>query len=329
MNKIRKSEDGTLSRNTIDNWKFLSREYELVKEKKHSKYKFVTDFYNSHNIKRQNFIKYYNRFKLSKDYGSFLPQKRGPKYKSRRTLFFIEDKVVLLRKRGLNRYEIYDDLKLELKDKTPKSSTIYNIFRRYNINKLNPKMKEQKRKIIKTRCGELGHIDCHYLPRNIINDDNRRYYLIALIDSCSRVVWSEAIRDIKAITVMFATLKMLNLFNRENKIRFKEILSDNGSEFGSGLLAKNKDTHPFERLLKEFGIKHRYTKPYRPQTNGKIERFWKTLNEDLLEDVVFDSFEHLEDELLQYCVYYNEARNHQAINDKPFNFAKKQNDNNG
>ena len=36
-----------------------------------------------------------------------------------------------------------------------------------------------------------------------------------------------------------------------------------------------------ERMLKELGIKHRYTRPYRPQTNGKIERFWRTLNEDL------------------------------------------------
>ena len=38
-------------------------------------------------------------------------------------------------------------------------------------------------------------------------------------------------------------------------------------------LQKNKDEHPFERLLIEMQIKHRYTKPYRPQTNGKIERF--------------------------------------------------------
>jgi hypothetical protein len=50
------------------------------------------------------------------------------------------------------------------------------------------------------------------------------------------------------------------------------MLSDNGSEFGSGKKANNKDTNPFEKLLTEMGIKHRYTRPYRPQTNGKIER---------------------------------------------------------
>ena len=38
--------------------------------------------------------------------------------------------------------------------------------------------------------------------------------------------------------------------------------------FGSGKQSNNKDTHPFERLLKELNIKH--TKPSHPQTNGKI-----------------------------------------------------------
>lgn len=64
------------------------------------------------------------------------------------------------------------------------------------------------------------------------------------------------------------------------------------------------------------GIKHRYTRPYRPQTNGKIERFWKTLNQDFLEDAVFDSLDHFKDELFQYLIYYNENRVHSALNGK-------------
>ena len=62
---------------------------------------------------------------------------------------------------------------------------------------------------------------------------------------------------------------------------FEMVITDNGAEFGSGKNAK--DEHPFERLLTEMEMKHVYTKPYRPQTNGKIERFWKTLKEDFLE----------------------------------------------
>ena len=71
-----------------------------------------------------------------------------------------------------------------------------------------------------------------------------------------------------------------------------------------------------ERMLKELGIKHRYTRPYRPQTNGKIERFWRTLNEDLLEGTTFESVSELKDELQQYLIYYNTQRPHQAMDGK-------------
>jgi transposase InsO family protein len=57
-------------------------------------------------------------------------------------------------------------------------------------------------------------------------------------------------------------------------------------------------------------------RPYRPQTNGKIERFWKTAKEELLEDMVFDTLEHLKDELMQYMIYYNHQRVHQGIDGK-------------
>ncbi|RYF22299.1 MAG: hypothetical protein EOO42_09025 [Flavobacteriales bacterium] len=45
-------------------------------------------------------------------------------------------------------------------------------------------------------------------------------------------------------------------------------------------------------------MKRRYSKPYRPQTNGKAKRFWRTLKEDLIEDTDFYSLEELHDELL-------------------------------
>ncbi len=76
---------------------------------------------------------------------------------------------------------------------------------------------------------------------------------------------------------MFASLKCLNnTQNDQYQLKFEEILSDNGPEFGPRI-NNNKNQHPFERMLIELGIKHRYTRPYRPQTNGKVERFWRTL----------------------------------------------------
>ena len=104
---------------------------------------------------------------------------------------------------------------------------------------------------------------------------------------------------------MFATLKSINLLKAEYGIKFKEIMTDNGSEFAS---KNNILEHPVERLFFELGVKHRYTKPYRPQTNGKIERFWRTLNDDLINETYFESIEHFKEELLKYIVYYNEIR---------------------
>jgi transposase InsO family protein len=102
---------------------------------------------------------------------------------------------------------------------------------------------------------------------------------------------------------------------------FEEVLSDNGSEFGNRLL-KQKDKHPFERLLIEMGVKHRYTKPYRPQTNGKIERFWRTIEEQFLEGTDFDSKEELKKELVQYLYYFNNLKPQKVLNGmKPMEMA--------
>jgi len=315
--------DKTLTINYVKKFRFLIKEYELVKQKKHSQFRFVGDFYRFHNTNRQTFLKYYNRFYLSGNDNDLLPRKRGPRWKTRRPLPYIEQKVKELRELGINRYEITQLLKPKLKRFTPSPSGVYNISKRYNLNKLTPKMKEEKRQIIKQKAGELAHIDCHYLAKDIVSGIKERLFLIAVIDDATRIVWIEIIPNIKSLTTMFSTMRILNYFQQTHKIRFKELLSDNGSEFG-GKNLKHPEDHPFERMLMEMDIKHRYTRPYRPQTNGKIERFWKTIETDLLEDMVFDSLEHLQNELEQYLYYYNHERPHQGINGiSPVKFLQK------
>ena len=93
-------------------------------------------------------------------------------------------------------------------------------------------MKQSKQRIIKTKAGELGHIDSHYLAKGSIARDSHRYYLVALMDTATRLTWVEVTEDITALTVMFASLKALNILTMEYDIRFQEILSDNGPEFG-------------------------------------------------------------------------------------------------
>lgn len=312
--------DLTLQRNFLEKYRFLITEYEQVKNKTHPLYKKAKDFYSAHSTCAKSFLKYYNRFKQSGEQLDLLPQKRGPRYKTRRPLAFIENKVIELRQKGNNRYEIYNILKPKLNNYTPSASGIYNIFKRNKLNRLTPPMQQEKRKIIKQRAGELGHVDCHHLSPSVIRGQHRKLFLVCVVDSCTRIAWAELVEDVKSLTVMFAVLKSLNILAEHYNIRFEEIITDNGPEFGVRTSSK-KEEHPFERLLIEMNIKHRYCRPYRPQTNGKAERLWRTLEEDLLQGTHFDSIEELKEELLQYMYYYNHERPHQGINgNTPVNF---------
>ena len=309
------SQDLTLARNYLEKYRFLIKEYEQVKNHTHPLYKKAMDFYKAHDTCAKSFLKYYNRYQQSGDKEDLLPQKRGPRYKTRSPLPYIENQVIELREKGNNKYEIVNILKPKLGKFTPSLSGVYNIFKRNKINRLTPIIKKNYQKIIKERMGQLGHIDCHYLSKSVIKGQSKKLYLVCIIDDYSRIAWAELVEDITSLTVMFATLKCLNILSDHYQLQFEEILSDNGSEFGIKS-SKRKEQHPFERMLMELGIKHRYTRPYRPQTNGKIERFWRTLEDDLLRDTHFDSLDELKEELLQYLYYYNHQRPHQGIDGK-------------
>lgn len=315
------SKDETLKRNYIQKYQFLVSEYEQVKAGNHPLYSTVGAFYEAHGTCRQTFLKYYGRYVQTKDPQSFMPGKRGPKYKTRRTPEEIEQQVLQLREKGCNRFEISDILRPKLAACTPAPSTNYAICKRYGVNRRTPLMQEEKRRIMKEKIGELAHIDCYHLSKDTIAGDPNKYYLVCVIDACSRLAWVEVTSDIKALSVMFATLHCLNYLTLYYEVRFAEVLTDNGPEFGPAT-SRIKDQHPFERLLSEMGIKHRYIRPYRPQTNGKVERFWRTLNEELIQGTFFESIQHFKKELLDYLVYYNQIRPHQALNGKnPKNFS--------
>ena len=312
----RNDKDDTLKRNYIQKYQYLIKDYEQVKRKEHPLFRTAKAFYRAHGTCAQTFLKYYNRYLAAdgKD-EALLPGKRGPRYKTRRCPAEIEAMVLAERAKGCNRYEVHSLLKPRLKERTPAPSTIYQVLRRHGKNRLDGAMKEEKKRFVREKAGELAHIDCHHLGRDVIADDPARYYLLAVVDDATRVVWAEVMTDITALSAMFATLKGLNEINNRYDIKFAEALTDNGPEFGPRGSSK-KEGHPFERLLIEMGIKHRYTKPYRPQTNGKVERFWRTMNTDLVEGTHFTSIQHFRDELFAYLLYYNHLRPHQGIDGK-------------
>lgn len=306
------SQDTTLKKNYLQKYQFLIKEYELVKAKKHPHFRFVKDFYAFHGTCPQTFLKYYGRYRQSGDVADLLPGKRGPKWRTRRTAPEIEAAVLEARQKGNNRYEICRILQPRWGSATPSPSGVYRILARHGVNRLRPPMIEEKRRIMTERAGQLAHIDCHHLSKDLVASATKRRYLVCVVDAYSRVAWAEMVDDIQSLTVMFATMRCFNYLGQTYRLAFEAVLTDNGPEFGRKE-HKSAAEHPFKRLMMEMGIKHRHTRPYRPQTNGKVERFWRTLNEDLIEGTYFESEEHFLKELTEYLVYYNEARPHQGI----------------
>ena len=293
-------------------------EYELVKNKKHSYFNTLDEFYLANNICRQNFLKYYRRYiNADRDIEELIPKKIGRRFNNRTDDEYKELKrcIIEYRKRCYNRYEITHNLE-KYHNIIISPSTTYRLLCKLDMNKINIKAKQKEiKRIVKMTAGELGHIDAHYLSKGIVKDkkySNKKLYLLGIIDDYSRICWVKVIDSLKSVNVTFESMDLLMRIKHQYNIEFKEMMTDNGSEFAS----RTNPDHPFERMLTYYDIKHRYTKPYRPQTNGKIERFWKTIEEEALADEQFDSLEELEEYVLAYTLHYNEKRLHQGINNK-------------
>ena len=102
--------DLTLKRNYLNKYRFLINEYEQVKRREHPLYRFAKDFYSAHDTDARAFLKYYNLFKRSGNELDLLPQKRGPKYGSRRPSPSEEQQVLELVEQGCKNKEIAQEL---------------------------------------------------------------------------------------------------------------------------------------------------------------------------------------------------------------------------
>ena len=311
----------TMESNTIRYMLGFVDAYEKVKRRECTEFKTARSLFAAKGICYQNFYKFYGRYIASgRDTSSLLPTRRGPKPKYKEQHLAdesLEKKILEYRKCGYNKFTISAVLKQKDGITKPSSaSTVYRILRKYGESKLTKAMIDTKRKIIRDHPGSLGHVDCHVLPKGVVKSHpEKRYYVLGCIDDYSRICWVEVTESVKALDACFAMMDVLMIMNQRYNISFEEMMSDNGSEFCGS--EKNPQNHPFERLLIHYGIKHIKTKPYRPQTNGKIERFWRTFDDEVIEGAVYETIDELKDAVLGYNFYYNEHRPHQSLDGKP------------
>ena len=85
-----------------------------------------------------------------------------------------------------------------------------------------------------------------------------------------------------------------------------------------------KESTPFETMCDELGMKHIYTKPYRPQTNGKVEAFWKIIKNEFFYPNSFDSEKDLIMNIGNFLFEFSHIRKHGGLNyETPFDKLQK------
>lgn len=138
----------------------------------------------------------------------------------------------------------------------------------------------------------------------------QRLWLHAVVDSYSSFAFALLYTDKQAAAAAAVVHNDVLPFYQQQGLRVAAILTDNGTEFCG------TPEHPYELYLALCDVEHRRTKLNSPQTNGFVERFIRTLNEEFFEDVhrrrLYESADELQADLDQWLHYYNYERPHQG-----------------
>lgn len=302
-------------------WLPILKEYEQIKLKiEPRRYRYVKDLYQAHHTSKKELMRYYHRWlEGDRKAESILPQKRGPKSGSRRTPKEIERNIIKAYRRfGLNRYELVLLFKPYYLDKTPSAATMDRIKARYPLAE---KEKQIIKRYEKQAPGELAHIDVSEVPKDIkVHLKLKNSYVAAICDDCTRLTYVEIIKDKKASTLSFFFARSLSWFKQIYNFEFEAVMSDNGGEF-KGVATRE---HPFETVCDQLEIRHQLTKPYRPQTNGKIEAFWRILKREFFRPNHFESIEDVVLNLGNFLFEFNHLRRHGGLDyQTPFDKLEK------
>jgi transposase InsO family protein len=132
-------------------------------------------------------------------------------------------------------------------------------------------------------------------------------FVHTVIDDHSRVAYAEICGDEKADTAI-GVLQRATAWFAERGVVVERVLSDNGSAYKS---------HAWRDACTDLGITHKRTRPYRPQTNGKIERFHRTLADGWAYAHHYASEQARREALPGWLHFYNHHRPHSATGALP------------
>ena len=200
-------------------------------------------------------------------------------------------------------------------------STVWKVLKRAGISRP-PKRVREPANAYEWPCpGDLLHMDVsEYVrfkrPGHRITGDRRSQdhlpdgvdYVHAIVDDHSRLAYAEIHDDARSETSA-AFLERALAFYRSHGIEARRVMTDNAWAYTKG--------RAFAELLARRGIRHLRTKPYRPRTNGKVERFHQTMAREWAYGVLYRSHRARGDALPHWLDHYNRGRPHSSLGDRP------------
>lgn len=202
------------------------------------------------------------------------------------------------------------------------ASTVSGILTRIGLGRLSRlEPPEPANRYQRERPGELIHIDVKKLGR--INHVGHRVsgarrkanrtrgagweFVHVCVDDATRLAYVEVLSDEKATTAV-AFLRRATSFYRSHGIQVQRLMTDNGSAYVSTVHAI---------ACKTLGIRHIRTRPYRPQTNGKAERFIRTLLGGWAYGAIYHDSRQRNAALAGWLDFYNHRRPHGSLARQP------------
>ena len=202
------------------------------------------------------------------------------------------------------------------------AATVSRVLRRLGLNKVSALELEPVRRYERENPGELIHIDIKKLGR--IGSVGHRItgrrtgvvnhhlgigweFVHVCIDDASRIAFSRVMKDErKESAVVF--LKAAIAYYASLGVKIERVMTDNGSCYRS---------KAFGRACKRLGLKHIFTKPHTPKTNGKAERFIQTSLREWAYARAYNTSDERTAELPRWLHRYNWHRPHGSIGSKP------------
>jgi len=200
-------------------------------------------------------------------------------------------------------------------------STVSGILTRTGLGRLGRLGLEQPVRYERARPGELVHVDVKKLGRidrpghRVTGDRSDRRaagkkgweYVHIAVDDYSRLAYAEVLTDERATTAV-GFLRRALAFYRRHGIVVERVLTDNGSCYRGVVHAL---------ACRQLGIRHLRTRPYRPQTNGKAERFIRTMLAGWAYGAIYGSSSERTAALDGWLWHYNHRRRHSALGHRP------------